>query len=64
VVLVCDSSAAAHALATWKKDPLGSGAALIGTVSEAAPGRVVARTVAGGRRIIDLPMGEILPRIC
>jgi hydrogenase expression/formation protein HypE len=28
------------------------------------PGMVVARTAIGGRRVVDLPLGEILPRIC
>jgi hydrogenase expression/formation protein HypE len=28
------------------------------------PGMVVARTAIGGTRVVDLPVGEQLPRIC
>jgi len=27
-------------------------------------GRVVMETVTGGRRLVDVPRGELLPRIC
>jgi hydrogenase maturation factor len=27
-------------------------------------GRVVLETVTGGRRLVDVPRGELLPRIC
>ena len=33
-------------------------------VTEAHPGRVVMKTAIGGQRILDLPFGETLPRIC
>jgi hydrogenase expression/formation protein HypE len=36
----------------------------IGTVVEAHPGVVVARTGIGGTRVVDLPLAEQLPRIC
>lgn len=44
--------------------PLGERACRIGTVVEAHPGVVVTRTGLGGTRVIDLPIGEQLPRIC
>jgi len=44
--------------------PLGAQAAIIGEVVAEHPGLVVARTAIGGRRVVDLPLGEILPRIC
>ena len=40
------------------------GAARIGTVVEAHPGVVVAKTGIGGTRVVDLPLAEQLPRIC
>jgi hydrogenase expression/formation protein HypE len=52
------------ALATMRAHPLGTGATLIGTVVEAHPGVVVARTGIGGSRVVDLPLAEQLPRIC
>ncbi|NTW09966.1 MAG: hydrogenase expression/formation protein HypE, partial [Chlorobiaceae bacterium] len=42
----------------------GRDAAVIGSVVAEHPGMVVMRTVFGSRRIIDLPLGEQLPRIC
>ncbi|WP_442817245.1 hydrogenase expression/formation protein HypE [Streptomyces sp. NBC_01216] len=44
--------------------PLGRHAAVIGEAVEAHPGLVVARTGFGGTRVVDLPLGEQLPRIC
>jgi hydrogenase expression/formation protein HypE len=52
------------ALTTMRGHELGSGATLIGSVVEAHPGVVVARTGIGGTRVVDLPLAEQLPRIC
>lgn len=40
------------------------GAAMVGEVVDDHPGVVVARTGIGGTRVVDLPLGEQLPRIC
>jgi hydrogenase expression/formation protein HypE len=42
----------------------GRGAVAVGTVVREHPGMVVARTAIGGTRVVDLPLGEQLPRIC
>jgi hydrogenase expression/formation protein HypE len=44
--------------------PLGTSAARIGHVVADHPGLVVARTPIGASRVVDLPAGELLPRIC
>ena len=44
--------------------PLGREAAQIGEIVADHPGLVVARTSIGGSRVVDLPAGELLPRIC
>jgi hydrogenase expression/formation protein HypE len=44
--------------------PLGAGSSIIGTVIEGEAGRVTMKTVFGGRRIVDMLVGEQLPRIC
>jgi hydrogenase expression/formation protein HypE len=57
----------AHAekvLAVMKNNDYGKDAALIGHVTEEHPGRVVAKTAIGSSRVVDLPAGELLPRIC
>jgi hydrogenase expression/formation protein HypE len=39
-------------------------AALIGTVSMAYEGKVILKSSWGTKRFLDLPTGELLPRIC
>jgi hydrogenase expression/formation protein HypE len=51
-------------LAILKGDPLGKESAVIGQVVNEHPGLAVLKTTIGGSRIIDLPAGELLPRIC
>jgi hydrogenase expression/formation protein HypE len=55
---------AERALAALRAHPLGREAALVGHVTDQHPGDVVARTAIGGERLLDLPFGEALPRIC
>lgn len=52
------------ALAAMKAHALGHDAAIIGHATDGRPGRVVMQTVFGGRRIVDMLVGEQLPRIC
>ena len=52
------------ALAALRAHPLGREATRIGVVTEQHPGMVLARTGIGGRRVVDMPLGELLPRIC
>jgi len=61
VVAAHDADAAVAALRTL---PHGEGAARIGTVEPGPAGLVLLRTTFGGTRIVDLPVGEPLPRIC
>ncbi len=51
-------------LAAMRSHPLGTEATVIGEAVQAHPGMVVARTGLGGTRVVDLPIGEQLPRIC
>jgi hydrogenase expression/formation protein HypE len=64
MVLFCPADDAAKVLATMKKHKLGTNAAIIGNVAAGNQGRVVLKTSIGGERIIDLPTGELVPRIC
>jgi len=64
IVCVVPSEDAETALAALKSHPLGKEAARIGDVTDHRPGRVVMQTVFGGRRIVDMLVGEQLPRIC
>jgi len=51
-------------LSAMRRHPLGKGATQIGTVVEDRRGIVRMHTSIGGERIVDLPFGESLPRIC
>jgi hydrogenase expression/formation protein HypE len=51
-------------LAAMRAHPLGAEAAVVGEVVAEHPGMVVARTGLGGTRVVDMPLGEQLPRIC
>lgn len=47
-----------------RNHPFGTQATIIGQVVEQPAGMVVAKTRVGGTRVVDLPLGEQLPRIC
>jgi hydrogenase expression/formation protein HypE len=59
-----DPAAADAVLGSMKAHPLGEKATIIGEVDDANPGRVVMQTAIGSWRIVDMPVGEQLPRIC
>ena len=63
LLLVCEEDLSDAILERWRALPEGSGAARIGSVDDHA-GRVIMQTVTGGRRLVDVPRGELLPRIC
>jgi len=52
------------ALAALRGHPLGAGAAVIGQVKADPPTLVLLKTEFGGTRIVDLLIGDPLPRIC
>ena len=47
-----------------QRHPYGAQAAIIGEVTEQHPGLVVSKTGLGGTRVVDMQVGEQLPRIC
>jgi hydrogenase expression/formation protein HypE len=52
------------ALQAMRAHPLGREAVLIGTVQAEPPGMVFLRTEIGGMRVLDMLVGDPLPRIC
>ncbi len=64
LVAVAPAARADQLLAKMRTDPAGKDSAIIGEVAEGSPGRVVLNTGFGGHRIIDMLVGEQLPRIC
>ena len=64
LVCICAASAADSLLQAMRSHPLGRDAMRIGTVTQDERRLVQMLTGFGGRRIVDLPVGEPLPRIC
>jgi hydrogenase expression/formation protein HypE len=64
LVAVVAGSAADTALEALRSHPLGAGAAVIGRVKDDPPGLVLLKTTFGGTRIVDVLVGDPLPRIC
>ncbi|MDP9240330.1 MAG: hydrogenase expression/formation protein HypE [Actinomycetota bacterium] len=52
------------ALAAMRSVPSGAQASIIGEVRDEPPGRVLSKTTFGGHRMIDMLVGDPLPRIC
>ncbi|HID10663.1 MAG TPA: hydrogenase expression/formation protein HypE [Candidatus Latescibacteria bacterium] len=64
VVAVVAGEEAEVALSALRAHPLGEKAEVVGEVVEEHPGQVMLETKVGGRRLLELPVGDPLPRIC
>ncbi|MDQ6690504.1 MAG: hydrogenase expression/formation protein HypE [Gemmatimonadota bacterium] len=64
LVAITPPEQAQAALAAMRAHPLGLGAAIIGTVHAGPEGMVVLKTPVGGSRVLDMLVGDPLPRIC
>lgn len=64
MLLICSASVAENILQDWQSMPEGKQAAVIGKVDLAYGGKVALETFTGGSRIVSVPRGELLPRIC
>lgn len=64
LVAILPEEIAEKVLAVLRAHEYGKDAAIIGRVVSEHPGLVTAKTAIGGMRVVDLPAGELLPRIC
>jgi hydrogenase expression/formation protein HypE len=64
LLAVVPAAAAGDVLAAMRAHEHGRGATILGRVVADHPGRVALRTALGGSRVIPMPLGEQLPRIC
>jgi hydrogenase expression/formation protein HypE len=64
LVAIVPADRADELLDVMRRNPLGGESTRIGTCVSEHPRMVVARTGLGGTRVVDLPIGEQLPRIC
>ena len=64
LVAVVPGESEERALDALRSHPLGREASAVGRIVNDQPGRVIMKTVFGGHRIVDMLVGEQLPRIC
>ncbi len=64
LVAIVPEDKAQQVLETMQAHPAGEGSVIIGEVIEGYAGRVLVKTGFGGERILDMLVGEQLPRIC
>jgi len=64
LLAVVSSETAEMALEALKAHPLGRDSAVIGEMTSENPGIVVLETLFGGTRVVDMLVGDPLPRIC
>ncbi|NOX97269.1 MAG: hydrogenase expression/formation protein HypE [Nitrospirae bacterium] len=64
VVLVVAPEDAERVIEEMRRHALGKDSQVIGEIIAAPKGQVGLKTLVGGTRIVDMPVGEQLPRIC
>ncbi len=64
LVAICAPEVTDRLLEALRSHPHGAEATIVGEVGDGPAGRVIARTPLGTTRLVDLPAGELLPRIC
>ena len=64
MVVVCKHEDASKVLSFMRAHPYGRDASIIGGVTKGPRPRVILNTIIGGSRELDLPEGELIPRIC
>jgi hydrogenase expression/formation protein HypE len=64
LVAIVPDGDADRVLKVMRGNKYGENAAIIGGVGAEHPGRVVMKTVLGASRIVDMLVGDLLPRIC
>jgi hydrogenase expression/formation protein HypE len=64
MIAIVPEDEAERAAALLRADPAGGGACVIGRVDAAPASLVTVASEIGPERILDLPSGEQLPRIC
>jgi hydrogenase expression/formation protein HypE len=64
VLIVASPEEAEGIVDRMRRDPQGRDTAIIGEIANGREGRVILNSSTGGRRFLDMPSGQLLPRIC
>ena len=64
ILVVCPATQAPAIVEAMRGTPHGADARIVGEVTEEPAGLAVLRSTIRGERVISMPVGEDLPRIC
>src|SRR5512143_797818 len=64
LIAIVGRAEADRLLAVMRQNRYGTDAVIVGEVQSESPGRVLLKTAIGSHRIVDVLLGEMLPRIC
>ena len=64
MIIICPENSVQAIIKVLKSNPKSENAAVIGEVLETPSKRVTIKTITGGSRIVDMLVGDQLPRIC
>lgn len=64
VLIVAAADEAERIVARMRTDPHGRGTSIIGEITAGRDRRVILNSSTGGRRFLEMPSGQLLPRIC
>jgi len=64
LIAIVGREEADRVLAVMRQNRYGADAVIVGVVQAESPGRVLLKTAIGSHRIVDVLLGEMLPRIC
>ena len=64
LIAIVGHDEADQVLAAMRQNRYGADAVIVGQVQTESPGRVLLKTAIGSHRIVDVLLGEMLPRIC
>ncbi len=64
MLIIAPEASVNNIMGVLRNTEYGANSCIIGEVTDEHINRVVMKTVAGGNRIVDMPVGDQLPRIC
>ncbi len=64
VLLIVAATQAQEIVAVLRQHAFGQQAAIIGEIDSTYPGKVYLKTITGGQRVLEMLVGDQLPRIC
>jgi hydrogenase expression/formation protein HypE len=64
LIAIVGREEADRVLEVMRQNRYGTDAVIVGEIQAESPGRVLMKTAIGSHRLVDVLLGEMLPRIC